>query len=182
MIGQFGRIVRACIGRVVQPKFSKLQPVLANGGGNAAVEFAIIAPVLVLLLCAIIEFGLAISSYFTVQEGALAGANYASRRGWDTVAIRTAITSSSPKLSTATVTLSRYCACPSGTSLATVGVCDTDVANPGCPALCSTSTCSDTFAPRKYVSITTSIPRTRVVGRAFGLPATISSTMQAKLP
>jgi len=181
MIDAGGRGARARIRRAVLLPLQPARRLLGQTTGNSAVEFAIIAPVLVLLLCAIIEFGLAISSYFIVQEGVLAGSNYASRKGWNATAISTAVTSSSPRMSSATVSVSRFCGCPSGTTLTTISQCDTDLANPGCPSTCSTL-CPDNFAARKYVTIAASLPRTKVVGKTFSLPNTISITMKAKLP
>lgn len=178
MIGRFGHSSRAGIGRAVQFVSQPLRKPLGNRAGNAAVEFAIIAPMLVLLLGGIIEIGLAISTYFTVQEGMLAASNYASRKGWDATAITTAVKSSSPKLATATVTVSRFCGCPSGSSLTTVAQCPEAT---GCPAACS-NLCSDNFVARKYAVIAGSVPRTQIMGQTFGLPSTVSITMRTKLP
>ena len=155
---------------------------LQSKSGNAAVEFVIVAPLLVLLLGGIVELGLAIRANFALQEALLSGANQASHKGWNATAIQTAITSSSPLVSAATVTVTRSCGCPVGTTLSTVS-CDTDPLNPGtCPSSCSTTICtSDQLAARQYATITASIPRQSVFKTNFGLPARISATMQTRL-
>lgn len=155
---------------------------LQSTSGNAAIEFVIVAPLLVLLLGGIVELGLAIRSNFALQEALLSGANLASHKGWNATAIRTAITSSSPLVSSATVTVTRSCGCPVGTSLDTIA-CDTDPSNPGtCPASCSTRIClSDNLTARQYANLTASIPRQSVFGTGLGLPPTISASMTARI-
>ncbi|MEN9718581.1 MAG: hypothetical protein RIQ99_1459 [Pseudomonadota bacterium] len=149
--------------------------------GNAAIEFAIIAPLLALILAGTIEIGTTVITWFRVQEGVLDGANYASHNGWNATAITTAVTTSSPKLATATVSVTRFCGCPVGSNITKTADCDT-VSSPGvCPSGCS-ATCSDGVVNRKYAAITAAVPRTTYMTKSFGLPATVSVTMKTKLP
>ena len=48
-----------------------------HSAGNAAIEMAVIAPVLVLLLVGIADFGMAVYRKMQVQHAAQAGAEYA---------------------------------------------------------------------------------------------------------
>lgn len=154
-----------------------------SNSGNAAIEFALVAPLLVLLLSGIVEIGLAVRTSYALQAAVLAGSNQASHKGWDTTAIRSAITSSSPRLTHATITLTRFCGCPSGTSITTIAACDNDPANPGtCPMTCTAVCTSDQLAVRKYATLTASLPRQTVFGSSFGLAPTLSTTMRTRLP
>lgn len=150
--------------------------------GNAAIEFAFIAPLLVLLLSGIVELGLAVRTSYALQEGLLSGANQASHRGFDKTAISNAITSSSPTLAKATVSISSFCGCPEGNSISVIATCDTDPANPGsCPVACTAVCKSDGLTVRKYAMLSASVPRQSVFGQSFGLSPTLSSTMRTRL-
>ena len=167
----------------IAPRLSGPCRTLRNRRGNAAVEFALVAPLLTLILTAIIQFGLTILTQFTVQEAVLDGANYASHNSWNASSIQSAVTSSSSTIPLANVTVSRFCGCPVASAITTVAQCDQDTANPGtCPATCTTTKCSDGIVTRQYVSISASIPAPGVAKRLFGLPATVGSTMTTKLP
>jgi Flp pilus assembly protein TadG len=50
---------------------------LRSEGGQAAVEFALVLPLLLVLLLAIIEFGIAFSNYVTLTDAARVGARKA---------------------------------------------------------------------------------------------------------
>lgn len=155
---------------------------LRSSCGNAAVEFAIVAPLLAVILTAIVELGLAIMGQFSVQEAVLAGANQASHNGWNAANIKTAITSSDPHIVATDIAVTRFCGCPVGHALTTVAQCDQDLAAPNtCPAGCS-ATCSDGIVARKYAEIHATMARPGVLGQSFGLPATVGSKMTTKLP
>lgn len=152
--------------------------------GNAAIEFAIVAPVLALLLVGTVQLGLAIMTWFTVQEGVLSGANYASHNGWNETAIKSAVTTSSTKLTTASVSVAPFCGCPVGSGITTVATCTTDVTvatNLVCPAACSTA-CADGITPRRYITLSASLARPNLMRDSFGLPTNITVTMKTKLP
>lgn len=163
---------------------------LRSKSGNAAIEFVFIAPLLVLLMSAIIEIGLAVRTNYALQEALLSGANQASHKGWDTVAIRNAITSSSPalKLTTEQITLERFCGCPVGTNIVQKGTCDEGPApgncTEGCSGICQAENLaegSDGLAVRKYARLTARPDRQTVFKRSFGLPSTLSATMTTRL-
>lgn len=138
--------------------------------GSVAVEFAFISPLLAIILTAIIEIGLATAAWFTVQEAALAGANYASHNGPDAAAISLAVRSSTGKTGlTATPSPITYCGCPLGTGLSTVG------------AVCGAA-CADGTTNRRYVDVSASMKRPSVIGNSFGLPEMITVTLTTKVP
>ena len=51
--------------------------VLANQKGQAMVEFALVVPLFLLLLCGIIEFGVLYNAQLTLEQDAREGARYA---------------------------------------------------------------------------------------------------------
>lgn len=152
------------------PRRRALRRLVSCRRGSVAVEFAIIGPLLAIILTGIIEIGLATAAWFTVQEAALAGANYASHKGFDPSAITSAIISSAEKPGlTAIPSPVSYCGCPSGTAIQTVGT------------ICGGS-CADGATARRYVDVSASMDRPSVMGNNFGLPATITVTLTAKVP
>ena len=61
--------------------------------GNAAVEFSIAAPVLVIIFVPLIDIGMGIYQQMQVQDAAQAGTQYAMAHGWNSSAIQSAVTS-----------------------------------------------------------------------------------------
>ncbi len=92
----------------------------ASKDGNAAVEFAIIAPVLIGLLVPVADFGLYIYDQMQLNLAAQAGMEYAARNGWVPAGIQQAAINASPSLNLTAqnVTSSEFCGCPSGTTIA----------------------------------------------------------------
>lgn len=136
--------------------------------GSVAVEFGLIAPLLALILAAILEIGLAIAVFFNVQGGAMAGANFASQHGWDPAGITNAVTTATGGVSTTAFPApTTFCGCPSGAKVVS--------------AVCG-STCADGVVTRKYATVSATRTRPRVVSQTFGMPGTITVTMTTKLP
>ena len=67
-------------------------------GGNAAVEFAMMAPFLLGLMVPLADLGAYIYDYMEIQLAAQAGGEYAARHGWDPNGIQNAITAAAPSL------------------------------------------------------------------------------------
>ena len=113
-----------------------------NTGGNAAVEFALAAPVLVGLLVPLADLGLAYSKQIQVQQAAQAGAQYAVFHPWNSnspTAISSVVTAATGLSGiAASPAPSEACGCPSGSSVA--------AANCG-------STCSDGQPAGYYVTV-----------------------------
>jgi len=99
--------------------FGKARRGIAAEDGNAAVEFAIIAPVLVGLLVPIADFGLYIYDQMQLNLAAQAGMEYAARNGWIPAGIQQAAINASPSLNLTAqnVNASEFCGCPSGTTI-----------------------------------------------------------------
>jgi Flp pilus assembly protein TadG len=97
--------------------------------GNAALEMALVAPMLVLMMIGVADFGMAVFLKMQVQQAAQAGAEYAIVHGFDAAAITTAATSAVPVSGiTATPAPAQSCGCPSGTTM-TAATCGTNCAN-----------------------------------------------------
>lgn len=77
---------------------------LKNQKGQSLVEFAIILPILILVVMAILEFGLILNSYLTIQNIAREGARLGIAGGTDDQ-IRNVIFSSSPNLTASDLTI-----------------------------------------------------------------------------
>lgn len=136
--------------------------------GVAAIEFAIVAPMLLALVVASVELGFAIQASIQTQDAAAAGASYAGQKGWDAAGISAAVLADTNAAGLTAAPAPRlYCGCPTttGVGAATCGV-----------------TCADGVTARQYVEVSASLPRKTVMGSAFGLPATMTSTSTARLP
>src|SRR5258708_10347940 len=79
--------------------------------GSVAVEFALLLPVLVLLIFGVIDFGRAINAQITLTQAAREGARLASL-GYSTSAVTTRAQSAATGLSPVTVTVTS--SCPAG--------------------------------------------------------------------
>jgi Flp pilus assembly protein TadG len=107
--------------------------------GVAAIEFAMIVPVLLFMMVAIVDFGLAIYSDMEVQNAAQAGAQYAIAHGFNANSISQAVTSATNLAGIAVSSgPTKFCGCPSS-----IGVTNT---------ACN-STCSGGSTPGTYVTV-----------------------------
>jgi Flp pilus assembly protein TadG len=78
--------------------------------GAAAVEFALIAPVLLLTMAGLVDGSRLIATTMQVNSAAQAGADFALRRGWDAPGIQAAVASATPAGAVASVpTLAQAC-------------------------------------------------------------------------
>lgn len=107
--------------------------------GVAAIEFAILAPLLVLLLIGIVEVGLASYEALQVQSAAEAGALYAAKNGWNSNGIETAVVNATGASGiTATPAPQTFCGCPQASGISTTS--------------CS-ATCPGGTSPGQYVEV-----------------------------
>jgi Flp pilus assembly protein TadG len=91
--------------------------------GAAAIEFAIIAPLLILMLIGTVDLGIGTYQSMQVQNAAQAGAEYAMARGFNASAISSAVTNATGLQGIAvSPTPSQFCGCPSETGI-TTAVC-----------------------------------------------------------
>jgi Flp pilus assembly protein TadG len=103
--------------------------------GISAVEFAIIAPVMVLLCVGIADLGIGVYTETQVNNAAQYGAEYALLNGFDANAITTAVKNSTT-LSNLNVSPTQTCGCPSSTGMVTSS----------CNATCSDGSKAGSFA------------------------------------
>lgn len=153
---------------IARPIRHLLTRLRADQRGLAAIELAIIAPMLVLLLVATEELGFAVRQQMQVQDAAAAGALYATEYGWDQAGIASAVTtakSSSGIAATPTPVL--FCGCPSVTGVST--------------ATCG-ATCADGSTARQYVQVSASLTRTTLLPSQLPLPTTLTATATTRLP
>jgi Flp pilus assembly protein TadG len=98
--------------------------------GSALVEFALMAPLLLLLLAGVLNYAWAIRTAASVANAARVGAQYGSRTpgaSSDTTGIRAAALDAVPDISGLTVNSARVCKCPNGTTVSCTGDCGSDV-------------------------------------------------------
>ena len=94
--------------------------------GSALVEFALVTPLLLLMMAAVLNFGLLLRTAVCVADAARAGAQYGSRsaaNSTDTSGIQSAAVNSAPDIAHLTVSSSRTCKCPDGNSVSCSGPC-----------------------------------------------------------
>ena len=112
--------------------------------GVAAVQFAVIAPVLLLLTVGVIDFSLYIGTRIELEQALRAGAQYALKDYTNTATIIAAVTGATD-LSPVTVTYdpaaNSYCECSDG------------IAN-ACPGNDAYTMCSNGDRPGRFVTIT----------------------------
>ena len=122
---------------------------------------------LVTILIAVTEIGLAIRAQLLAQEAVAAGAHYAIK-GFNATTIAAAVQSSSSVYTIqASPAPTEFYACPATTGLTRVTV---------------GSTCSDTKTARHFVDVYASVTRPTVFGSSFGLPSTLTAHAEARAP
>lgn len=129
--------------------------------GTAAIEFALVSPVLILLLVGLVEVGSRVHEGMQVQNAAEAGAIYVAKNGWSSAGITEAVTNSTGfKGITASPAPTQFCGCPTSAGITTISC---------------TSTCSGGMAVSQYVQIDTVLTHKTVLSSfGFKLPATIT--------
>ena len=137
--------------------------------GVAAIEAALILPVLALLATGMFDLGFAVYENMQVQSAADAGAHYASKNTWNTVAIQAAVTSATGGSSITAPTPVQFCACPATGTL---------IPNVSC-----TSTCANGDAPSLYGRVSAQKLHVSVLSyTGLRSPLTLSADSVARLP
>lgn len=132
--------------------------------GAAAVEAALLFPILLLLVAGLIDLSLGALASMQVKSAADAGARYASRNAWNVGAISAAVTSATGASGiAATPAPSQFCACPTGGTLT--------------PNSCS-SACPNGTQPGLYGRVNAQKVYTPFM-RVVGLPPSITLTGQS---
>jgi Flp pilus assembly protein TadG len=107
--------------------------------GVAAIEFAVMAACLVLMMVCVVDIGMGLYRKMQVQNAAQAGAQYALLNGFTAGSIANAVTSATSFSGiSASPPPTKYCGCAS---------------NSGITSLSCSSSCADGSAPATYVSV-----------------------------
>lgn len=136
--------------------------------GAASIEFALIIPILALMMAALFDLGYAAYESMAVQAAAAAGAQYASTNTWDVTAIENAVTSAT-ELSgiSASPAPSQFCACANGGILTAVS--------------CA-STCSGGGSPGTYALVNAQVTHYNLLPYpGLSYPTTISAQARRRL-
>jgi len=136
--------------------------------GTSAIEFALFAPLLAMIVVSVVEIGFAIRQQMQAQDAAAAGALYAAKNGWDLAAIEAAVANAKPGSGlVATPSPVLFCGCPTSTQVVAT--------------TCGT-TCVDGSTARSYVRVSASASRQSFVVTDLPLPATITASATMRLP
>jgi Flp pilus assembly protein TadG len=142
---------------------------LMSERGAAALEFAIMAPLLLILIISVVELGLAIRDSLRAQAAAAAGGYYAMQHGFNSASISAAVANGAG--TTVGVSASPapvlFCGCPTATGIGST-VCG--------------ATCTDGVGARQYVQVSASITRTTLLNAHLGLPAVLIRKSVVRLP
>ncbi|HEX3652186.1 MAG TPA: TadE/TadG family type IV pilus assembly protein [Rhizomicrobium sp.] len=130
--------------------------------GVTAIEFAMIAPILIGIAIAVIDLGLGVYTDTQLANAAHSGASYAVQYSYDSNAMATAAQAST-NLKNVNVTTAQFCGCPTDTGVTT--------------ASCG-STCSDGLTAGTFAQVTASKQYTTLLSYP-GIPASINLSKQA---
>jgi hypothetical protein len=132
--------------------------------GASAIEFAIVAPVIILMAIFVIDLGMGFYRKMQVESAAQAGAQYAMVHGSDTSSITTAVVSATSFSGiTASPTPSQFCGCATSTGIISAA-CDIP-----CPSGSAPGTYITVFAQGTYATL---LPYP-------GIPASFNLTAQS---
>lgn len=135
---------------------------LRNERGSAAIEFALVSPVFVVLLIGVVELGLAGLGAMRVQDAAEAGALYAQVNGWNATGIAAAVTNATGAGGiTATPAPVNFCGCPGADGITAIDCADE---------------CTDGSTPGNYVTVSASMTRLSIMAQTI---PSLSSTLTA---
>lgn len=140
----------------------------ADRSGASAAEFALIVPLLAVLIAAAIDFGGLISTRLQVASATHAGASYAAAQGFDEDAITTSITEGASIAVTAATPI-ETCGCPNAATGITVAGCGT--------------TCPSGGLSGNYVTVSASKDYTLIYSwPGLSNPVNVVSTAAVRIP
>lgn len=133
--------------------------------GVGAVEFALLLPILLLLLLAVADFGLAVNEKMRLTGAARAGAQWAYKKSGDTGGVALAVQQAAGlEPSRITIATQSFCGCISGVAVACLG------------------TCNDGNGVRTYVTVTVSESWAPLIASAaMDGPVSLSGTATLRL-
>ncbi len=140
---------------------------LTDRRGTSGTEFALLMPILTVLLMGIFDYGSLAYDSMQVSAAAHAGADYALHNGWSATGVQTAVTGAT--------TLPQVSATPAPQLTAACIVSGAVVATTG-------STCAGGGTPGSYVVVNAQAPFTPLLSwAAFALPSTISAQATVRI-
>ena len=98
-----------------------------NRQGIATVEFALVAPLLMLLLAAVLDFSMLLRTATCAANAARAGSEYGSRStsaAVDYAGMQAAALNSAPGVAGMTAAATQFCQCSGGSSVSCTGSCN----------------------------------------------------------
>ena len=157
--------------RRLRRSFGRLIAFWRAQDGVAAVEFGLLAPMLLLIIAAVVDLGLAYSAEIKVQQSAQAGAQYALLHGFDSTKISSAVRSATNLSVSANPAPTQQCGCLSGSSVTLSGT-------PPCLI-----TCGNGLTPGVYVQVNAQASYTPLIPYATLLrsPTTLTSQAQVRI-
>ena len=117
------------------------QDFLRDNGGSPAVEFAMVSPILMMMLLGIADFGMGYWDHMQVEAAAQAGASYVVNSGFNATKIANAVKSGGPIVIQASPAPTQICGCPNATG----GVTATADTAPTCTTKCSGGSSAGVF-------------------------------------
>jgi Flp pilus assembly protein TadG len=134
---------------------------LSDRRGTAAIEFALLTPVLLALLLGAVELGFGVYAAIQAQSAAEAGALYAAENGWDSAGISAAVVNATGATGmAATPAPTLFCGCPTTSGITAIGC---------------TSTCASGIQPGQYVQINSALARLSILSDpGLGLATTLT--------
>ncbi|MEJ0062555.1 MAG: TadE/TadG family type IV pilus assembly protein [Alphaproteobacteria bacterium] len=130
--------------------------------GTAAIEFAFVLPLFLLLLSGIIEVGFSAYNAMLVANSVEAGAIYAAKNGWNASGITAAVANATGVSGiSASPAPASFCGCPGSGGITTI-TC--------------TSTCTGGISPGQYIRISATMTRQTIFSYSgLVVPATFTS-------
>jgi Flp pilus assembly protein TadG len=130
--------------------------------GSSAIEFSIIAPVLIAATICTVDLGMVSYRKLQVQDAAQAGAQYAAVHGFDASSISNAITGATSYSGiSASPAPTQFCGCASATGINVVA----------CGSLCPGSVAAGTYVTASAQSTYATILPYPVIANSFALSA-----------
>jgi Flp pilus assembly protein TadG len=140
-----------------------VRALLSDRRGVAAVEFALLAPVMTTLVFGMVDFGTLLYQSMEVQVAAHAGADYAIKNGWNSTAVAAAVTGATSMTISASPVPAQVSAC------VVSGVLTTTTSTT-CPAGSTQTT------PGSYVQVNARATFTPLIPwSVFGLPTSLAA-------
>lgn len=134
-------------------------------GGAAALEFALMAPLLLVLLVGVAAFGIGIWYDMEVHNALAAGIEDAAAHGFDATAISSAVNNATLLPVTASPSPTQFCGCPTTSGVTSI--------------LC-TSSCPSGLSPGTFVQVTATAAYNPIIQYPF-VPAQFNLVAQGEV-